>query len=123
MFLGCSVSPLVGFRACNDLTCQQNGQRGIRIACHLSRWFLDRMVEVICNWGPIDRHRVSIHTPRLVAPDADVFAFASKGNGEDLRMVFSRAEAPPFDVSAVNGRSALNLATMEQEPRTCQFLI
>ncbi|KAK3377231.1 hypothetical protein B0T24DRAFT_237089 [Lasiosphaeria ovina] len=123
MFLGYSVSPLVRFRACNDLTCQQNSQRGIRIAYYFPRWFLDRMVEVICNWGPIDGHRVSIRTPRLVAPDADVFAFASKGNVEGLRMLFSRGEASPFDVSAVNGRSALNLATMEQEPRTCQFLI
>ena len=123
MFLGYSGSPLVGYRTCSDLKCQQNGQKALRVSYYFPRWFLDRMVELTCSWGPMDRHRISIRAPRLVAPNADIFAFAIKGNIQGLRMLFQRGEASPFDINALNGRSALNLATNQLEAQTCRFLL
>ncbi|KAK0708501.1 hypothetical protein B0H67DRAFT_686560 [Lasiosphaeris hirsuta] len=68
---------------------------------HIHSLFLGRIAEVTCNWGPLDGQRVNIRAPRLVAPVADAFAFASKGNVEGLRTLFLRREASMFD-SGVN---------------------
>jgi hypothetical protein len=123
MFLGYAGSPVLKFRSCDDQSCQQNSSKRIKIAYYFPKWFLDRMVALTCDWGPLDGHRITIRTQRLITPDADVFAFAERGNLEGLKALFTRGEASPFDVDAINGRLALNLATMEEKPMVCKFLL
>lgn len=67
------------------------------------------MVAIQSSWSLLDDCRLSIKTPRLVSPAADIFLYAGTGNISRVQKLFADQVASPFDVVADYGTSALHV--------------
>jgi hypothetical protein len=98
------------YRSCNDETCSHRGKRLLRVTYYFPSWCLHRMISYTNSWDPCGSHTMVIRTARVISPSADIFAFAQQGYIDGLKALFKESQASPFDISAINGRSALNVS-------------
>lgn len=114
-----SGCPMWSQRSCNDEACSQRGKRLIRLTYYFPLWALQRMISFTNASGSFGDHTIFIKTARIISPSADVFAFAQQGYIDGLRDLFANRRASPFDVSGVNGRSALNVSLCINAVKSC----
>jgi hypothetical protein len=110
LFVGYAGVPGLHNVSCDDEACQQAGHGCFKVAYHFPAWFLTRMITIQDRWSPLGGHIVSMRTPRVVSPKAEIFIYAQQGNIEGLQLLFKERKASPFDVSSSEGRSALHVS-------------
>lgn len=110
LFIGYSGPPLFSTSACSESRCASRTASTVKLTYYFPTWMLKRMVSFMTSKTRIGPQKMLLNVARVVSPDSDIFTFAQQGYTDGIRMLFEQGMASPFDVSAANGRSALNVS-------------
>ncbi len=107
--IGFSSFPLQR-QQCSERNCRKQSIPTMKMTYHFPHWLLARMICFAISLTYMNGPQVSLHMPRVVESNADVFTFAVQGNISGLKNLFKSGLASPFDVAASNGRTALHVS-------------
>jgi hypothetical protein len=109
LFVGYSGFP-IRRRGCNERTCHQQSIPTIKVSYYFPRWFLNRVVQFKAWSSYMQGPSLSLNVPRVIPDDSPVFSFAVQGNLAEIRSLFNKGLASPYDVGLSNGRTALHVS-------------
>ena len=97
---------------CTEKACQRQERGQLKVTYYFPSWFTaaSRAISYMDSWNSLDGHQVFWKFPRVVPANADLFVFAQKGNIKGVQRLIEAREASIYDVSDMEGRSALHVS-------------
>ena len=109
MFIGLSGFP--GRRQrCNEKRCRKQSIPTLKVTYYFPLWLLARVVHFSLSLTYMNGPQVSLHMPRVVKNNAEIFNLAIQGDLHNMKILFRDGLASPYDVAASNGRTALHVS-------------
>jgi hypothetical protein len=109
LFIGYSCFP-IRRRGCNERTCRQQSIPTIKVSYYFPRWFLNRVIQFKAWSSYMQGPSLSLNVPRVIPDDSPVLSFAVQGNLAEIRSLFNKGLASPYDIGLSNGRTALHVS-------------
>lgn len=109
LFIGYNGIPSFAKR-CSEKSCRRQSKPTLKVSYHFPTWLLNRMFQFAVSSTPLDGPRISIHMPRIVPDNSEVFVCAVRGNLAGMISLFERGVASPFDVGSGTGRTPLHVS-------------
>ena len=109
MFIGLSGFP-VRRQRCSEKRCHKQSIPTLKVTYHFPLWLLARVVHFSLSLTYMNGPQFSLHMPRVVESNAEVFNLAVQGDLNNMKNLFRDGLASPYDVAASNGRTALHVS-------------
>lgn len=94
---------------CSERSCRKQTIPTFRAAYYFPQWLLARMISFAVSLTYMNGPQMSLHVPRVIESNADLFTFAVQGDLSSMKRLFKTGRASPYDVAASNGRTALHV--------------
>lgn len=106
VFIAHSGLPVVA-RECGDVHCQHPAAPFGSLTWCLPSWLLN--VVITCIITNSTRPQLILRLSKVVPAGDNIFQHVQDGSLSDLRMLFARKEASPYDITATRGQTALQV--------------
>lgn len=107
LVLGCTGIPLMA-RRCTETRCRVKATYAVRVCYRLPTWSSAHVVQL----GVYSRYgapTAGLSVARIRPHNSSIFALAESGNFGEMKTLFDRGLASPFDVSAQTGDQPLHV--------------
>ena len=105
-----SVGLHLGHRACSEPTCRRQSVPMFKLLWYLPSWLCLRVVNLAVSFTQMTGPQIALSIPRVVPSDSKIFQYAVQGDLAGIQDLFAQGLASPYDVGAVNGRTALHVS-------------
>ena len=109
LFVGYSGLPLVS-PTCDQSLYRRRSTKSVLLTYYLPWWFfVQRVAMLLFNFGRLQGPGFSIKMPRIMSASAAVFWFATIGDAENLKRLFTQGLASPNDINSQDGFTPLHV--------------
>ena len=99
LFVGYSRTPRSSL-PCSTASCARYQSTLVSVIYVFPQWFLQHILSIILAYNRPDGPALNLRTFRVISDSSKCFWLAATGNVAEMRDMFKKGEASPFDVSS-----------------------